>query len=208
MLKRVYLIRHGESEGNVSGRFTGSTDLPLTHRGICQVQRLAELLPADLLAPGAGTWCLASPLVRAQQTAAAVAGRAGLAVATDADLREIDFGACEGLTAEEIEARYPGTLEQWLVPTDETAFAGGESLGEFNRRISRVRDRILEKRAEAVLVFSHGGVIRGLFCALLGLDQASFWLLNVQPASVVRIDLFAGGAALSGLRAVDDLEGE
>ena len=206
MPKRVYLIRHGEAEGNATGRFLGSTDLPLTPRGMSQVRRLAELLPACLLAPGAATWCVASPMRRAQQTAEAVVGRSGLSVSTDADLREVDFGAWEGLTAEEIEAQFPGALDQWASPTDDTAFPRGESLGEFEERVARVRDRILGRQAEAVLVFAHGGAIRGLICALLGLGRESFWLFDVRPASVVRIDLFQRGAVLSGLWSVADGE--
>jgi alpha-ribazole phosphatase len=206
MLKRVYLIRHGETEGNATGRFSGSTDLPLTPRGMRQVRRLSELLPDHLLAPAAGTWCVASPLLRAQQSAEAVAGRRGLSVSTDADLREMDFGMWEGLTAEEIDARFPGALGQWLAPTDDTAFPEGESLGDFNRRVARVRDRILGQQAEVVLVFAHGGVVRGLICALLGLGAESFWLFDVRPASVARIDVFEGGAVLSELWSVTDGE--
>ncbi|OFW61743.1 MAG: hypothetical protein A2133_06335 [Actinobacteria bacterium RBG_16_64_13] len=208
MPKRVYLIRHGETEGNAAGHFLGSTDLPLNPRGMGQVRRLAELLPAGLFAPGAGTWCVASPLLRAQQTAEAVAGCRGLAIDTDADLREIDFGAWEGLTAGEIEVRSPGALDQWASPTGGTTFPEGESLGDFERRVARVRDRILGQQAEAALVFAHGGVVRALSCALLGLGRESFWLLDVQPASVVRLDLFDGGAVLSGLWSVADWEGD
>jgi broad specificity phosphatase PhoE len=208
MPKRVYLIRHGETEGNATGRFSGSTDLPLSPRGMGQVRRLAELLPDHLLAPGSGTWCVASPLLRAQQTAEAVAGCRGLSVGTDADLREMDFGAWEGLTADEIDVQFPGALGQWLTPTDDTTFPEGESLGEFNQRIGRARDRILEQQAETVLVFAHGGVVRGLICALLGLGRESFWLFDVRPASVARIDLFEGGAVLSELWSVPDEEAD
>jgi alpha-ribazole phosphatase len=206
--KQVYLIRHGETEGTATGRFSGSTDLPLTPRGLSQVGRLAESLPGCLLDPGAGTWCVASPLLRAQQTAKAVAGRRGLPVATDADLREMDFGAWEGLTTEEIETRFPGALDRWASPTDNTAFPGGESLADFDRRIARVRDRILRQQAEVVLVFAHGGVVRALICGLLGLGREAFWLFDVRPASLVRIDVFEGGAVLSELWAVSDEEAD
>jgi broad specificity phosphatase PhoE len=206
MSKRVYLIRHGETEGNATGRLVGSTDLPLNSRGRSQVRRLAELLPVRLLAPGAGTWCAASPLRRARQTAEAVVGCSGLLVNIDADLREMDFGAWEGLNNAEIEARSPGALEEWLAPTGDSTFPGGESLGAFEERIARVRDRILGQQAETVLVFAHGGVIRGLICTVLGLGRESFWLFEVRPASMVRIDIFEGGAVLSELWSVPDGE--
>lgn len=207
MPKRVYLVRHGETEGNASGCFLGSTDLPLTSRGESQVRRLAELLPARLLGPGADTWFVASPMLRAQQTAQAIVGRFGLSVVTDPDLREMDFGAWEGLTAKEVEAQFPGALGEWESPSDDSTFPGGESLAELDRRVARVRDRILQQQAETVVVFAHGGTIRGLICALLGMGRENFWLFNVQPASVVRIDVFSGGAVLSELWSVSDETG-
>jgi broad specificity phosphatase PhoE len=202
MPKRIYLIRHGEIDGITAGRFFGATDLPLTARGRSQVGRLAGLLPTGLLAPDTETWCVASPLLRARQTAEAVTGAAGLAVHTDADLREMDFGAWEGLTAAEIEARFPGALERWIEPGGDTAFPGGESLDEFDARVARARERILARPEETVLVFTHGGVVRALICGLLGLGRECFWLFDVQLASVARVDLWGGianaGAADTG----------
>ena len=204
MPKQVYLIRHGETEGTLAGRVMGSTDLPLAAQGRDHVQRLAELLQPRLLTSGAGTWCVASPLLRARQTAEVVAGCLGLPVSTDADLREIDFGAWEGLTSAEVEERFPGAQARLASPQDDAGFPGGESLCEFDRRVGRALDRILGHPAQTALVFAHGGVIRSLACALLGLGQERLWLLNVQPASVMRIDLFDGGAMLSELWAASD----
>jgi broad specificity phosphatase PhoE len=206
MPKRIYLIRHGETEGNAAGRFVGSTDLPLSPRGTWQVQRLSELLPAALGAPDAEIWCVASPLLRAQQTAGAVAGRLGLSVSTDADLREIYFGAWEGLTAEEIERQFPGALAEWAAPTDKTVFPEGESLRDFDRRIARAQGRILAEPAQTVMVFAHGGVVRALLCGLLGLGREGFWLFEVRPASVALVDVHEEHAVLSELWSVGDGE--
>jgi alpha-ribazole phosphatase len=208
MPKRIYLIRHGETEGNAAGRFVGSTDLPLSPRGMRQVRCLGELLPAGLGAPDAGTWCVASPLLRAQQTAGVVAAHLGLSVNTDADLREIDFGAWEGLTAEEIERRFPGALAGWASPGDEAAYPEGESLRDFDRRMARALDRILEQPAQTALVFAHGGVVRALICSLLGLGREGFWLFDVRPACVARVDLHEGQAVLSELWSAGDGEGD
>ena len=214
MLKRVYLIRHGETQGTAEGRIMGATDQPLSAHGTSQVLRLAELLPAGLLAPGAATWCVASPLQRAQQTAECVAGRAGLTITTDADLREMHFGAWEGLTSQEIEERFPRKQAQWASPTDDTAFPDGECLGDFQERVARAQKRILERPEDAVMVFTHGGVVRELICGFLGLGHESYWMFAVQPASVARVDVHDGGsgspgaAALSGLWSVHDWEVE
>lgn len=210
MSKRVYLVRHGETEGTAEGRLLGSTDQPLSARGSSQVRRLAELLPVSLSVRDSQTWCVASPLLRAQQTAQVVASLHGLSVNTDADLREMDFGACEGLTSDEIEARFPGEQAQWVSPDDDAAFPEGESLRQFEERVARARERILRRPEEVVVVFTHGGVVRELACGLLGLGRDGYWLIAVQPASMTRIDLCGDGgrgrAVLSGLWSVHDWE--
>ncbi len=206
MPKRVYLIRHGETEASLSGRFVGATDVPLTARGELQVKRLAALLPKHVLASGAPTWCVASPMLRAQQTATAVVGPTGLTLSIDADLREMDFGAWEGLSSEEVEELYPGGQREWAEPTELTRFPEGESLGEFERRIARAQERIVRHEAGVVLVFAHGGVVRALACGLLGFGRKDYWFLKVQPASVVRIDVFDRGALLAEVWSVDDRE--
>lgn len=210
MPKRIYLIRHGETEGTAEGRMLGSTDQPLSDRGSRQIGRLAELLGPSLRGSDAAAWCVASPLLRAQQTAQGVAGPSGLTIRTDPDLREMDFGAWEGLTSDEVEALFPGEQAQWLFPTGDTAFPEGESLGEFEERVARAQKRILERPEDLVVVFTHGGVVRQLVCGILGLGRDGYWLFTVQPASVTRLDLYGdgagGGAMLSGLWSVHDWE--
>jgi broad specificity phosphatase PhoE len=208
MPKRVYLIRHGEAEGTREQRFLGSTDAPLTAWGAEQVQRLARLLSAKVGEPGTRIWCVASPLLRAQQTAAAVAARYGLRVDTDPDLREMDFGEWEGLTSSEVEERYPGRQALWASPAEDAAFPGGESLRDFDRRIDRALGRIRARDVDVAFVCAHGGVNRALAGELLGLGRERFWLLNVQPASVVRVDVYGEEAVLSELWCVSDREGE
>lgn len=213
MPKRVYLIRHGETPGTPEGRLLGSTDQPLSAHGSLQVRRLAQFLSSRRAVRESGAWCVASPLLRARQTAEAVAGALGLPVNTDPDLREMDFGAWEGLTSEEVEARFPGAQSVWLSPEDDTAFPGGESLQQFDERVARARERILGRPEDVAMVFTHGGVVRALLCGLLGLDRKDgFWLFDVRPASAARVDLFGdgagGGALLSGLWSVDDWEAD
>jgi broad specificity phosphatase PhoE len=204
MPKRVYLIRHGETEHNREKRFLGSTDAPLTTHGMAQVRRLAGLLPAGVVVPGRMTWCVASPLLRAQQTAQVIAGRFGLDISTDDDLREMDFGAWEGLNNDEIEARFPGALSEWLSPTDDSCFPDGESLGQFWERIARAQARVVERQADTVLVCAHSGAVRALLCGLLGLGHEFFWVFDLRPASVARVDVFERGAQLAELWSVDD----
>ena len=95
-----YLVRHGETDWNLTERIQGQVDVPLNATGRRQVSHLAKRLtdlPLDAI--------YSSDLARTHETARIIAADRDIAIATDPDLREFSFGEWEGLTAEEIEAR-------------------------------------------------------------------------------------------------------
>jgi probable phosphoglycerate mutase len=147
----MLLVRHGETDWNADGRLQGQTDRPLSDYGRRQARRLAsELADEELEA------IYASDLSRAWETADIVADRLGLAVVLDADLREKDWGTWEGLTA---------------VERDRVEFAG-ESTEEHRERILGALRRIAERHPGGrVLVVTHGGSIRRVQTAALGIAQ-------------------------------------
>lgn len=219
--KTIYLVRHGQTESNACGRLAGSTDQPLTPLGLSQAKDLAawfawRLLPcpaddrsvscpkSTMLCPKPTMLCLSSPLLRAKQTARAVASLLGLEVEIDEDLAEMDFGVWEGRAVAEILAEDPHAFERCWAPSDDTCFPGGESLGAFEERIRRALGRILACKEEIVLVFSHGGVVRAAACALLGLGREFMWRLKVEPATVLSCEIYGGNAILSGLWNISD----
>ncbi|MCX8032156.1 MAG: histidine phosphatase family protein [Thermoleophilia bacterium] len=212
--KAIYLIRHGRTEGNVSDRLAGSTDQPLDSCGLSQAEDLAvwfawrlKLSPEDrvLASPGRpSVLCLSSPLMRARQTAEVVAARLGVPVVIDGDLAEMDFGDWEGRTVKDIVTENPEAFEVWLSPEDDTCFPGGETLRAFEERTHRALRRIMAVEDEVVLVFTHGGVVRTMACALLGLGRESMWKFKLDPAAVLYFDVYGESAVLAGLwNAVD-----
>jgi broad specificity phosphatase PhoE len=150
----LLLVRHGETDWNAERRWQGHADVPLNARGHAQAQTLAEQLaaqPVDAI--------YASDLSRARDTAAAVAARLGVEVVVDPDLREIDVGPIEGLTAEE--AR---DFEGWQ----------GEPKEAHAERVLRAVRRIAERHpGERVLVVTHGGSLRRVH-EHLGLESGPF----------------------------------
>ncbi|HKE76166.1 MAG TPA: histidine phosphatase family protein [Acidimicrobiales bacterium] len=101
---RILLVRHGQSEWNAEGRWQGQADPPLSDLGRRQAHEAARLL-------GAVDAIFASDLQRAAQTAAIISGDLGVGpVVLDPDLRERDAGEYSGLTRDEIERRFPGSL--------------------------------------------------------------------------------------------------
>ena len=189
----LYLIRHGETEFNVAGRYQGQNDSPLTANGIAQAHRNGQVL-ADLLAGKTGVHFVASPLGRTMDTATIICKEMGIdpaSIETDDRLKEMHYGAWQGMTALEIEHEYPG---QWDLRTNNIAEydipGGGES---YNAMIARVNGWLTNTQAEwegdeVWIVVSHGGtgsVIRGAYTDLdiaamraLPLPQDLFYKLH------------------------------
>lgn len=148
--RKIVLMRHGQTEWNVEGRFQGTTDIPLDSVGIEQAARAARLLAA--LRP---TEIISSPMQRAATTAQALADATGLTVTCDSDLIERSGGAWEGLTNHEIRIRYPDEHASWQPP-------GGETGEQVAKRFSAALERALERIPDGglLVVVSHGAAIR------------------------------------------------
>ncbi|MGC0377335.1 histidine phosphatase family protein [Streptomyces sp. SAI-229] len=164
--RRVILWRHGQTSWNVERRFQGSTDVDLTETGVAQARRSARLLAG--LKPDA---IVASDLRRAAATAAELAALTGLEVTLDAALRETYAGVWQGLTHDEIIARYGDEYTAWK-RGEPVRRGGGELETEVADRAAPVVLRHVEKLPEdgTLVVVSHGGTIRTTIGRLLGLD--------------------------------------
>jgi probable phosphoglycerate mutase len=160
----ILLVRHGETAWNAENRFQGWADIPLNVNGEAQAKRAAlalrELLPEDRAIHLVAT----SDLARARQTAEILREQVCLEeLHIEAGLRERDVGDWSGLTAAEIEARWPGLLGQWRrgelqsTPNGETTSALIErSLACISNLVGRVPE------AATLVAVTHGGVIRVL----------------------------------------------
>jgi probable phosphoglycerate mutase len=154
----MLLLRHGESEWNARGRWQGWADPPLSPEGEDQARRAGRLLTETGF-----TAVASSDLLRARRTAELAGAALGLdGVHVEAGLREYDVGEWTGLIRPEIEARWPGALDDWrqgrLVE-----MPGGETRDAFEARIAAALTRVAARfRGGTVLVITHGGVIGGL----------------------------------------------
>ena len=159
----IYLLRHGETLGNSEGRFQGRLESPLSEKGLAQARAVGARLAA-LAAADPGDWVIeTSPLGRARQTAAIVAEAIGLPEAhIEPRLIEADYGALEGLTRPEVDARWPhlaGVVGVFGHAPD------GEGLEALDARArawldERIRE---ERRVIAVAHASIGRAIRGAY---------------------------------------------
>ncbi len=168
--RRVILWRHGQTLWNVERRFQGTTYVPLTETGVAQAPRSARLLAS--LKPDA---IVASDLQRAANTAAELAALTGLEVTHDEALRETYAGAWQGLTHEEIVARYSTQYAAWK-RGEPVRRGGGELETEVADRAAPVVLHHAEKLPDdgTLVVVSHGGTIRTTIGRLLGLEADSW----------------------------------
>jgi broad specificity phosphatase PhoE len=168
---RLVLVRHGETVGNSSIRYYGRTDVELAELGRLQMRAAARALTEEFRCARYMS-VFASPLRRAQEGARIIAGDATEVITID-EFREVDFGNFEGLTADEIAARFPAEFAHWerdrLAP--DYAYPGGESRAGFSARIGRGMERMWSQwQSGLTLVVAHRGVIRAITCILTGAE--------------------------------------
>ncbi|MFB7370488.1 histidine phosphatase family protein [Streptomyces sp. NPDC056222] len=168
--RRIVLWRHGQTSWNLERRFQGSTDIELTETGVAQARRSARLLAS--LKPDA---IIASDLKRAAATAGELAALTGHTVAHDSALRETYAGEWQGLTHDEIVARYGEQYAAWK-RGEPVRRGGGELETEVADRAAPVVLEHADKLPEdgTLVVVSHGGTIRTTIGRLLGME-AHHW---------------------------------
>ncbi|GAA1014085.1 MULTISPECIES: histidine phosphatase family protein [Streptomyces] len=178
----LLLVRHGETEWSRSGRHTGWTDVPLTEHGREEARRLAPLIREHRIGVA-----FVSPLRRARETAELIGVRDAR---VDADLREWDYGAYEGVTTPEIQRTRPG----WFLFTDGVEPGPPEHPGETVEQVGERADRMLAKAdaasadAEgAVLLVAHGHILRVLTARRLGLAPSAGALFQLATGTLCRL---------------------
>ncbi|MCU0669383.1 MAG: histidine phosphatase family protein [Myxococcota bacterium] len=160
-LRRIVLVRHGETDGNSSQRLIGSGDPNLSAEGREQLQRTRAALAGQVV-----DLVVASPARRAFQSAAVLTG--GATARLEPDFREIHFGRWEGRSVAEIESGDPVLYQQWRDPDSGFEYPGGELRAAFRARVCRGLERTLASGANGALVVAHRGVIREIVLALTG----------------------------------------
>lgn len=171
-LRRLILLRHGQTDFNLAGRMQGHLESVLTPSGRAQAAAAAPVVAA--LAPDR---LISSDLSRAADTAEVIGASCGLPVKLDARLRETHLGQWQGMSVDEIEAEYPGAITTWR---SDAAWAppGGESRVDVVERSRPVVDEVdgepSEGASEALLIVAHGGLIAGLVSGLLELPVGTW----------------------------------
>jgi len=152
-LRRVVLLRHGDTEGDSANRFHGSNDVPLSQAGRLQIREAAHELRGEVF-----DLVVASPMRRSRQSALSLSGAAPVRLETG--FREIHFGRWEGLSLEEIQERDPVLCEDWQAGREGFEYPSGEARADFRARVLASFASIEASGAKNVLLVLHKGVIR------------------------------------------------
>lgn len=199
----LILVRHATTAASASGRNLGQrSDPPLADAGMRLADQLGSTLAAELAElPHDELRLISSPALRCRQTAEPV--RAALAIRGGAlevaqGLIEIDYGAWDGLTADEARALHPGIRAAWEADPYKTRCPDGESGADVARRafpvLAEVEGWLAGDRARCAIVVSHNHVIRLRLCALLGWPMPEYReRLAADPASYSLVT-FGGGS--------------
>jgi probable phosphoglycerate mutase len=191
---RIIAIRHGETAWNVDTRIQGQLDIGLNETGRQQAQRVARALASESIQA-----IYASDLLRAWDTADAIASTTGSALQAHEGLRERSFGIFQGKTFPEIEAAWPEQAQQWRKREPHWAPEGGESLTAMHQRITRTANELAARHlGQQIVLVAHGGVLDMLYRAATGQDLHAPRSWEVGNAAINRLLWTPEGLTLVG----------
>ncbi len=195
----ILLVRHGETDWNLSGRVMGTRPVPLNQQGLTQAARLALELTA-LESPT----LYSSPVLRTRQTADILASTLRLSVVEERGLSEIGVGEWEGRYWNEFEGD-PARINYYRLP-EEARPPGGETLGEVQRRAvaSVQRASRLAASRPAILV-THADVVKAIVAHYLEAPLQTMRHMQIGHASVTALAIDDSSATLLCLNSLPDL---
>lgn len=192
---RLWLVRHGETEANVAGLYSGHAPTPLTERGIAQAQTLGTLLrnvPVDNV--------LCSELERARHTTQLILGDREVPVRNMPELNEMFFGDWEMRHHRDLAREDAENYAVWCNDWQNATPTNGEGFQAFSQRVERFIAHLADyKTCQNLLVVSHQGVLSVLIARLLSMPAAAMWHFRVEQGCWSAIDFCDNFAVLKVL---------
>ena len=192
-MTRFILVRHGETSWNREERFRGQSDVPLNEIGLEQASATARRITAEWRA--SAVYC--SPLLRARQTARAIAESPRLPVQPHPGLNDINFGLLQGLTVPEATERWPDVVRTWFNTPHLAQPPGGERLGAVSRRaIAAVNELVALHPGDTIVVVGHLVLNRVILLGITGLGLDRFWHIGQDTCAINMFDAEDGDFTL------------
>lgn len=189
MSKRIYLIRHCQSEANAEGRIQGWFDSPLDELGRRQAHCLARRLSTE--SPFYSIY--SSPLRRAAETAKIIAHHLNCSINFENDLREYNMGPITGLTLQEIKEQFPDRYLAFKHNERSPHLPGEEGEDVFLERVQRCMENILQELpdGQSAQIVSHSGTLNACLRYWLGLTNNSRRPFSFHNASITVVEVNA-----------------
>ncbi|CAK7086752.1 MAG: Adenosylcobalamin/alpha-ribazole phosphatase [Citrobacter freundii] len=192
---RLWLVRHGETEANVAGLYSGHAPTPLTERGIAQAQTLGTLLrnvPVDNV--------LCSELERARHTTQLILGDREVPVRNMPELNEMFFGDWEMRHHRDLAREDAENYAVWCNDWQNATPTNGEGFQAFSQRVERFIAQLADyKTCQNLLVVSHQGVLSVLIARLLSMPAEAMWHFRIEQGCWSAIDFCDNFAVLKVL---------
>lgn len=181
---KLYLLRHGESEGNREGRFRGRTDYALTERGMNQAESAGTYIKEN--------YCIdavySSPMKRAVQTADTVCRLIERDFTIMDEFNNIKLGDWEGQSKEYIQEHYPMQWNIWLNDPRQLRIQGMETLKSISQRAMKGIEKISKTHDDNMLVVTHRAILKPLTAGLIGIKEPAFWKIHFDTAALTIIE--------------------
>ena len=192
-MKKLILIRHGETDCTAQAIYCGHDDIPLNANGKKQAHLLKKRLSS--LAVDA---IYSSDLKRASETANIVFP--GKTITKLTCLREIDLGNFSGLGFSEIEKRYPDACKAWISDPLKAQVPGGESVADFAKRAGDCfKDLFKKNPGKKIAVVTHGGTIRIILLAIQNKDASHVWSIEQDTTALNIVEFGENGHKITVL---------
>jgi broad specificity phosphatase PhoE len=202
-LTKILLVRHGHVEGINPECFRGRADLPLTGRGLAEAQAVARRIAAAWRPIKVYT----SPMKRCIETGHAIAKACGVESEAIDELNDIDYGAWQLRSYEEIEDTNPELFAAWFATPHLVRFPNGESLQDMVARTADALRLVLDRHVEdTVVLVGHTSVNRALLLQLVDQPLSSYWRLAQAPCCINEIDVVGGRIAVVRINETQHLD--
>ncbi|BEU88017.1 alpha-ribazole phosphatase [Selenomonas sp. TAMA-11512] len=198
----IFLVRHGQTEWNKTGRFQGQSDVPLSEVGREQAILAAKYFPAERLDK-----VYASDLSRAADTGRAIADRLGAPIELTKKLREMYFGQWEGLSYDEIVRGWPDAGPAFFDAPDTLIPPDGETFQMVQDRATPFLEEIVRVHTgESIAIVAHGAIIRTIVAYVLGMPMRYVWRTRQGNTGISRITYSEGVYTVDYLNRLAHLE--
>jgi broad specificity phosphatase PhoE len=192
-MTKILLVRHGHVEGIEPKRFRGRADLLLTRLGRAQ----AEAVAGHIAVSWRPAVVYTSPLTRCIETGTAIARACELEVQVLAELTDIDYGAWQSRSYDEMEKAEPQRFKSWLTTPHLVRFPAGESLQDLVARSADALRIVLQNHpSDTVVLVSHDSFNRALLLPLLDQPLSAYWRFVQYPCCINECEVIGGAVQI------------